>query len=131
MSGQNPPRSPESEAMRAALSAEFVFHMECWKKCEDLSVFKVYNSNSRPITVLAKDAKCAVNLAQVAGHIKEERNGVASKMPDEEVAKLRKDGSALGRAIVGGLPGVVQKVGNNVMLKGRDVVYIPLRVVID
>ena len=129
MEEHRPTRSAQAQANIDAAMRDSALMFECWKPCDELGVFTVYNSNSKPRKVLAKDAKCAVWLAKSAGHLKDERNGVAAQMPADEVEKLRRNGSALGRAVAGGLPGVVKNVGTSIMLEGRDVVYIPLSIV--
>ena len=45
--------------------------MACHERRDDLKVFYVYNTADRVVTVLAKDAACALEFALYAGHIKE------------------------------------------------------------
>lgn len=113
----------------AAVIALGDFNAVCWKPSDDLKLFRVWNTANRTRLVIAQSAACAVRLATQSGHLKDDHNGVVAPIEGEELASLRPTGSALGKAIEGGLPGVVKNVGANIMIEGRDVIYIPLAVV--
>lgn len=103
--------------------------MACHERRDDLKVFYVYNTADRVVTVLAKDAACAREFALYAGHIKERQNGRVLVLKPENELKLRNSGDALGRALRDGKPGVVKKVGENVVMEGPRSVFTPMTVV--
>ena len=103
--------------------------LECRERRDDLKVFYVYNKADKKLIVLAKNASCARMLAVEARHIQEEKNGRVMVLKPENEAKLRVDGSALGRALRDGFPGPVDQRGKNVVHRVWDKVYTPMTVV--
>lgn len=115
--------------MQAELKALSEFWQSCRAPSDDLRVYYVYNTADRKLTVFAKDAKCARFFAHRAGHILEEGNGHVMVMKPEVEAELRRSGKALGRALRAGYPGVVEALGQNVVMKDSERVYTPMTVV--
>ncbi|MBB5700025.1 hypothetical protein [Sphingomonas yantingensis] len=113
----------------AELHAQTAFWDACRAQSDSLRVYYVYNTADRKLTVLAKDAKCARFFAHRAGHILEEKNGSVMVMKPEVEAALRQSGSALARALRDGHPGVVETLGNNVIMKESERVFTPMTVV--
>lgn len=111
------------------LRVKIAFWDSCRAQSDTLHVFYVYNTAERKLTVLAKDSACARFFAHRAGHILEEGNGRVMVLKPENEAKLRSDGSALGRALRDGHPGAVEFLGNNVVMKESQRVYTPMTMV--
>ena len=105
------------------------FSVKCNERRDDLHVFYVYNTADRKLTVLAREAACARYFAWVYDHIREQKNGRVMVMTEDAELKLRQSGQALGRALRDGYPGVITKVGENVVNEGRKKVYTPMTVV--
>lgn len=109
--------------------SNIAFHRSCNERREDLKVFYVTNTAGNELTVLAKDAKCARLFASLCGHIREKLNGTVRVLKPEHEAQLRNSGEALGRALRDGYPGVVTKVGENVVMASNRKVYTPMTIV--
>jgi hypothetical protein len=103
--------------------------IKCQRRSEDLNVYYVYNTADRKLTVLAKSYRCARYIAYVDGHIHKEKNGRAFQLKDGMQKKLLTDGSALGRALRDGYPGVIENIGGSVVNKSWEKVYMPMTVV--
>ena len=118
----------EAEA-KASLKKSIEFSIACNERRDDLHVFYVYNTAGRKLTVLAKDAACARYYAHTRGHIQDRKNGRVMVMKEANELELRQSGQALGRALRDGYPGIVKKVGDNVVNEGRSKVYTPMTIV--
>lgn len=117
--------------MDAELVREMVARMEqqnrCYENCENLVLFQVENKGRNRIDVLAADSTCAKVLARLAGHVQTEANARVFRYRQTYLDDIRKKSPALWRAIKGGIPGVVTKVGNHVIVRNKtEVVYSPL-----
>ncbi|MBY8338403.1 hypothetical protein KYN89_15245 [Alteriqipengyuania sp. NZ-12B] len=120
----------EIEAEDAAnLKKQVEFNMKCSERRDDLRVFYVYNTADRKMTVLARNVACARYYARANGHIQQERNGRVMVMPESAELELRRSGDPLGRALRDGYPGVITKVGENVVNENREKVYTPMTIV--
>ncbi|WP_170003231.1 hypothetical protein [Pseudopontixanthobacter vadosimaris] len=113
----------------ADLKRFIAFRVKCNERREDLRVFYVYNTADRKMIVLARDVACARYYAHAHGHLRDIKNGRVMVMRETNELELRHSGKALGRALRDGYPGVVTQVGNNVINKSRNKVYIPMTVV--
>ena len=113
------------------IKKERAFEAACEERSNDLHVFKVYNTADRIMTVIAKDADCAKHFAWQADHVHRPANGRATQLSALDEAELRRTGSALARALRDGYPGVVERLGQNVVMKRTKRVYTPFSIVGD
>lgn len=90
-------------------------------------LFSVANRSEMRIDVIAMDVATAQEFAARSGHVRSADNATAFLYNDGHVQKLLKDGSALGRAMREGVPGVVEKRVNNVIVGDR--VFTPMTAV--
>ena len=90
-------------------------------------LYQVANRAEMRIDVIAMDVATAQDFAVRAGHVRSADNATVSRYNEAYVEKLMKDGSALGRAVREGVPGVVEKRGKNVIIGDR--VFTPMTVV--
>lgn len=104
----------------------------CFHQCETAKLFIVRNTAEKPLFVVAKDFACARWIAMTSDHIRSVGNGKVFGVRDDWLAKDDPFRSALRRAVAGGSPGPITRVGDsaviianlNAGIKGR--VYPPL-----
>lgn len=90
-------------------------------------LYSVANRSQMRIDVIAMDVATAQEFAARAGHVRDADNATVYRYNDDHIEKLMKDGSALGRAVREGVPGVVERRGKNVIVGDR--VFTPMSVV--
>lgn len=120
-------QTKEQEDIRIERAMQF--GNACRARRDDLNVYYVYNKANRKLIVLAKCSACARQFAVQTGHIHQGKNGRVMVLKESFQQNLRKDGSALGRALRDGYPGPVDQHGDNIVHRMWNKVYTPMTVV--
>lgn len=87
----------------------------------------VSNKSGSSVGVMAVDRSHAAELVYRFGFVRDEKNALVRKASDSDVDRITKDGSAFGRAVRAGTPGVIEQKGRNVVV--GDQVFTPITVV--
>lgn len=106
-----------------------VRHARCEAVSADLKLFRVQNTARKSILVVAVDADCARMFAARCGHVAHEKNAKVFAYKEEYIERVKRDGSAEGRALREGVPGVLKQIGSSVLIERKGKVYTPLTVV--
>jgi len=119
----------QDKEFRESARRSWEFSTRCRERRDDLRVYYVVNTADRRLTVFARDAQCARHFAHRHGHIQDIKNGRVLVMKEDGETVLRSSGSALGRALRAGYPGVVTALGENVVMAESKKVYTPMTIV--
>lgn len=111
---------------RKKIAAHLAKSQHCHAKSENLKLFRVENRAGRSIKIAAIDAECAKMLASYNGHVQVSNNAKVFVYNEAWLEREKKAGSAIWRALKGGLPGVLKEVGNHVIIESRAKVFTPL-----
>ena len=104
----------------------------CLAKSPDATLFKVENTARNSIDVIAANADCARFFAHRVGHVQSENNAKVFRYKQLHIDNLRSKSPAVWQAIRAGVPGVVTKIGNHAVVRGKsEIVYTPLSVIAD
>ncbi len=117
------------EARNREVQAYVLRRTGCTMRCENIQLYRVENAAGRSVRVAAASADCARLLAHIDGHVQEEKNAKVFRYKDEYVADLRRSGSAIGRVLRDGQPGVLREIGRNIVIERTEQVFTPLTVV--
>lgn len=120
-------RKPHKDRENAAFRARMDRYTQQTTAGSHNKLFSVANKSQMKINVIAMDVDTAVEFAIRAGHVRSAENASAFRYNEKYIQTLTTSGSALGRAVREGVPGVVEKRGNNVIV--RDRVFTPMSVV--
>lgn len=101
----------------------------CRSKSSSLKLYRVANTAGNDIKILAESADCARFFAYDSGHVREEKNATVFLYDEQQLAELKISGSATGRAIREGVPGVLKSVGSGIVIEQAGKVYVPLTVI--
>ena len=102
----------------------------CFEKADAAMLFRVENLARRHIDVIAATADCARFFARRVGHVQAEKNATVRRYKQEYIEGLRRQSPSVWRALRAGVPGVVSKIGNHAIVRGKgETVYSPLGVV--
>ena len=103
--------------------------MTSGSKSSSLKLYRVANTAGNDIKILAESADCARFFAYDSGHVREEKNATVFLYDEQQLAELKISGSATGRAIREGVPGVLKSVGSGIVIEQAGKVYVPLTVI--
>lgn len=111
------------------MTRELAKGQRCLAHSDELKLFRVENRAGKSIKIAAIDPDCARIFATHSRHVHEAKNAKVFVYKDEWLEGQRKSGSAIGRALKAGFPGVLKEVGNHVLIEARKKVYSPLSTV--
>lgn len=120
-------RKPHKDRENAAFKARMDRVIQQRTAGPHNKLFAVSNKSQMRIDVIAMDVETATEFAIGAGHVRSAENASVFRYNDKNIQTLTTNGSALGRAVREGVPGVVEKRGNNVIVGER--VFTPMSVV--
>lgn len=118
-------RSAERDALMKAVKRI----SRCHAPSSSLKLYSVTNKAGNDIKILAESADCARFFAYNSGHVREEANAKVFLYNEKHIAELKISGSATGRAIREGVPGVLKSVGSGIVIEQAGKVYVPLTVI--
>ncbi len=118
-------RSAERDALMKAVKRI----SQCHAPSSSLKLYSVTNKAGNDIKILAASADCARFFAYNSGHVREEANAKVFLYNEKHIAELKISGSATGRAIREGVPGVLKSVGSGIVIEQAGKVYVPLTVI--
>ena len=120
-------RKPFKDREKVALAARISRLMQQHGAGAHNKLFSVANKSQMRIDVIAMDVETATQFAVRAGRVRSADNATVFRYNEAHIEKITKDGSALGRAVKEGVPGVVEKRGKNVIVGDR--VFTPMTIV--
>ena len=103
----------------------------CFAASTELCLYRVENKSGKSIEIIARSPDCARYFAYLQGHVQQEANATVYRYTDQHIAKLRTDGSARGRALREGVPGVLKTIGAAVVIERAGKVYLPMSLVVE
>lgn len=92
----------------------------CGATSDAVHLYKVRNLAGNDIDVIAASPVFAKTLAARVGHVHLQDNATAYRYRKDDVGRLQRVSHALAQALKSGVPGVVQKRGNYVLVRGMS-----------
>ena len=92
----------------------------CWHRQDDMKLFIVQNTNRKRAYVVAASSRCARYIALWADHLRDFKNGEVFHVKQERLALDEPFQSALRRAVKGGFPGLITRVGDSATILGSS-----------